>query len=115
MSHKVIFDKQKLMRKVDKISEAALEAVGQQALKNMADSVPYDSGELYRSGIMKSQVDSLTLTWDTPYAKRMYYGVNLNFSKDHSSRAQAMWAHKDWDIHKGQYTGIIEKMKQRGL
>jgi hypothetical protein len=115
MSFRLEFDKSKLMRKVDGISEAGLEAVGQQALKNMEPTIPQDSKIMMESGIAKSEPNKLSLEWDTPYAKKNYYGLDLNFSTDHASKPTAMWAQKDWDKNKGQYVGIIEKTKQRGL
>jgi len=41
--------------------------------------VPRKEGELIKSGIRNTKIGSGLVRYVTPYAKRMYYGVNFNF------------------------------------
>lgn len=53
----------------------------------MAKFVPKRSGALVGSG----QASPFKVTYNTPYARRMYYGEGFNFSKDRNPLAQARW------------------------
>ena len=53
--------------------------------------VPRDTGDLVRTA--RTHSDGLTgeLTYNTPYARRLYYGVNFNFSTDRNKQATHHW------------------------
>ena len=68
--------------------------------------VPKQTGELERSGfINESQLEKLviSLVFDTPYARRLYWHPEYNFRKDKNPNAQGRWLEvfitgekKDW-------------------
>ena len=83
-----------------------------QVLKDSNFYAPMDTGNLMSSVITgtyfknptKANIDSILqsgrmsvtagmgkLVWNAPYAKKMYYGVNYNFSKDSNPNARAKW------------------------
>lgn len=47
--------------------------IDSECLRRCAPYVPFDSGELVRSGIMNTEIGSGRLVYDTPYARRWYY------------------------------------------
>lgn len=66
----------------------------EQAARLMGPFVPMDTGALEASA-GKSQ--PWVVTYDTPYARRQYYGVNFNFVKQKHPNAKARWDEgPDW-------------------
>ena len=49
---------------------------------------------ILQSGQMSVNAGKGKVVWNTPYAKKMYYGVDYNFSKDSNPNAQAKWFEK---------------------
>jgi len=113
------FDEAKLAAKIKNGCEWAIENVLQQAAKNMADKIPTDSGELFRSQRIENKGTEGFIEWGgatVPYAKKQYYGVELNHPKDGTpphSEPQALWAQKDYDENKRQYQQIFNKSMER--
>ncbi|PEU16828.1 minor capsid protein, partial [Bacillus sp. AFS019443] len=63
----------------------------QQVLKDSNFFIPKDTGELERSSIRFSRPGEGHIEWNTPYARRTYYGVNFNFSRDSNPNASSLW------------------------
>lgn len=56
--------------------------------------VPKDTGELERSGFVDtSNIDKgeVSILFDTPYARRLYWHPEFNFRKDKNPNAQGKW------------------------
>jgi len=90
-------------RAVNQISEAALQALSM-TVKGSHDSilsdimtsevVPKQTGELERSVyIDESQIKkgTVTLVYDSPYARRLYWHPEYNFRTDKNRNARGMW------------------------
>lgn len=60
-----------------------------QAADGMDKFVPYRSGALAAS--VSVGVDGTFITYNTPYARRMYYGDDFKFSTDQHPAAQSYW------------------------
>lgn len=65
-----------------------------EVLRTSAPYVPMRSGELMRSGDKGTKIGSGEVEYNAPYAKRMYYGLSFNFSKDKHPQACAQWFEK---------------------
>lgn len=68
----------------DRISgniERAQKYLDSQVLKDTDKYVPMRTGILAKSGIIGTVIGSGELEYSAPYARRVYYGVNINFSK----------------------------------
>ena len=52
---------------------------------------PLKTGTLQRSATIGSVIGSGTVRWVTPYARRQYYGVGFDRSKDPNPNATAKW------------------------
>lgn len=80
------------------------EFIDTECLRLCEGKVPKDVGNLIQSGITSTNVGSGEVKWSTPYARRMYYHPEYNFSQ--SPERGAYWfermkqQHKD-DILKG--------------
>lgn len=58
--------------------------------------VPMRNGDLYGDAAITGKSDDVEITPEyihhkVPYARRMYYGEDFNFSKDKHSKATAYW------------------------
>ncbi|MNW65879.1 hypothetical protein D3C74_443030 [compost metagenome] len=63
-----------------------------------AEVVPKQTGDLERSAHIddsKSKKGKVTLIYDTPYARRLYYHPEYKFRQDKNRNAQGMWL-EEW-------------------
>lgn len=65
-----------------------------------AQVVPRDTGNLQNESMFvdfsQSKSGKVTLAHSTPYARRMYYHPEYNFSKDENPNAKGLWF-EDWE------------------
>lgn len=86
-------------------------ALDTQVLKDSNYFVPMDTGNLKSSGVRATIPGSGVVQWNTPYAKKMYYGVDYNFSLESNPHARAKW----FEEAKKQYKSDWIKMLQKGM
>lgn len=94
--------------------ETAKFALSQQVLKDSNEYIPADTWELRNSSLTASKPNEGKLIWNTPYARRMYYGMNYNFSKDKNINASAEWFEKAKSVHKKDWLKIAKAKIERG-
>jgi hypothetical protein len=94
-------------RAVKRISDAAIQALEMtmDASKDsiladimVAEVVPKQTGDLERSVHIddsNSKKGKVTLIYDTPYARRLYFHPEYNFRRDKNRNAQGMWL-EEW-------------------
>lgn len=70
---------------------AAQVVLDEQVLKDSNSFAPQDTGNLIESGIRSSAFGSGRVEWDTPYARKLYYNPQYNFSKDRNPQAGGLW------------------------
>lgn len=63
----------------------------QSVLKDSNYYVPMDESFLAKSALIHSSVGKGRLVWQTPYAKKLYYNPQYNFSEDKNPNAQGLW------------------------
>ncbi|WP_017728498.1 minor capsid protein [Halalkalibacterium ligniniphilum] len=88
---RVTIDTKNIAPKLKKASERARFLVSQQVLKDSNRFVPFDTGNLRDSSIRASNFDEGQIAWDTPYARKLYFGVRMNFSRDSNPSAGPLW------------------------
>lgn len=74
-----------------------------EVIKDTTPYVPMDLGTLSKSAIMGTKIGSGTVVWNTPYARRLYYGLNFNFSPAGHPKAQAQWFEASKAINKNKW------------
>ena len=84
-------DMMKIPKQVDDGFKFAQYVVDNQVLKDSNAFVPKDQGYLEDSGILHSKIGKGEVAWETPYARRLYYNPQYNFSKDKNPQAQGLW------------------------
>jgi|SRR5690625_2855073 len=107
VSYKFVANNQ-VIKALEQAQKRALALTGE-ALKTEVIAmqvVPKRTGELERSGFIdESQLEKLviSLVFDTPYARRLYWHPEYNFRQDLNPNAQGLWLHsfiegerKDW-------------------
>lgn len=52
---------------------------------------PRYRGDLQDSSVIHSRLGSGEVVWRTPYARRLYYNPQYNFSKDKNANARGLW------------------------
>jgi Minor capsid protein len=98
-----------IQEKLQQAHKAGQKQLDQEVLKDSNNFIPKDTGELERSSIRSSTIGDGFLKWDTPYARRLYYNPEYNFSKDSNPNAQGLW----FEAAKAQFlSNWIELTKQ---
>lgn len=87
--------------------EKALFALKEQALSDCNYYCRQDQGTLIDSSRAVQNGMSVDLTWNTPYAKKVYYTGNP--SKNVNPNASLMWAAKAKDTFGRDWERILEK------
>jgi hypothetical protein len=108
--------------RVDNIEEKAKNAIkaGQFALDNevIKDSnfyCPEDTGILQGSALLSSHIGKGKIVWNTPYARRLYYNPQYNFSKDKNPNAGGLWFETAKAAHKREWLEIVRRVISQRL
>lgn len=88
---KATFDEAALMRRFHDGASRAQKKLDAQVIADSNYYCPPKTGTLQRSAIIGSVIGSGTVRWVTPYARRQYYGVGFDRSKDPNPNATAKW------------------------
>lgn len=88
---KVDVDMGKLKGKQKASEKMAQMLLDQQVLKDSNYYIPKDKSNLEGSGIRSSLIGEGKIIWDTPYARRLYYNPQYNFSTDRNPNARGLW------------------------
>lgn len=81
-----------------------------EVLRTSAPYVPMRSGALMRSGTTGTKIGTGKIVYNTPYAKRKYYGFGFHFSKDKHPQACAQWFEKAKATHKDAWLQGVSKI-----
>ncbi|MFC0271126.1 minor capsid protein [Metabacillus herbersteinensis] len=88
---KVELKMQSVLKKAKDAKEAAQAMLDFQVLKDSNNYIPFRENYLAKSGIFHSLIGQGHIEWNTPYARRLYYNPQYNFSKDKNPNAQGLW------------------------
>lgn len=91
MGAKIKIDFTGVHKKVNNKRERINHAVGQQVLKDSNYYAPQDTSALINSSIIASNISEGIIAWDTPYARKLYWNPQYDFSKDKNPNAQGKW------------------------
>lgn len=106
---KITLDKSKIINKVKRVSKEVQFVIDEQVIKDSNYYCPEAEGTLKKSAITSSDVGSGKVKWNTPYAKRLYYGEDYKFSKDRNPNARAKWFEEAKSKHKKEWLEIGNK------
>lgn len=115
MSVRVMVETEKIAPKINRAIKGAQHIIDQQVLKDCNLYIPADTWALRDSSLSASQIGEGRLVWNTPYARRQYYGTGFNFSHDKNPRAQALWYEKAKSVHGNEWVEVAQKAVEKGL
>lgn len=105
----VRLDLGRIPRDLNRNSQRAIFLLTQQVLKDSNKYIPADTWTLRNSSLTSSNFQEGKVVWNTPYAKKVYYGSGINFSKDKNMLAQSMWFEKAQSIHQKEWNKLTKK------
>ncbi|HFJ9375106.1 TPA: minor capsid protein [Bacillus nitratireducens] len=108
-------DTHQIESKVMEATQKAQFALDEQVLKDSNFYAPEDTTELIRSGVRFSEPGTGHVEWNTPYARRLYYNPQYNFSKDVNPNAQGLWFEAAKAAHLVDWKRIIEQTMKDNL
>ncbi|MBQ8171772.1 MAG: hypothetical protein IJZ95_07290 [Oscillospiraceae bacterium] len=82
-------------------------------LKDTDKYVPMRTGNLKRSGILGTRIGSGLIQYVAPYARKMYYGVNIRFNKSRHPLAQAKWFEASKAVNKKSWLATVRSIVGR--
>jgi Minor capsid protein len=88
---RINIDESNLRHKQLVARERAQFALDNQVLKDSNYFIPKHEHYLEASGGMHSRLGKGHIEWKTPYARRLYYNPQYNFSHDVNPDAQGLW------------------------
>lgn len=86
----------KMTRNINSVQEF----IDTECLRRSADFAPFDQHTLIESGILCTQIGSGEVKYRTPYARRLYYHPEYNFSTEHNPQAGGYWFERMKQQHK---------------
>ena len=108
------FNCEDIIRRFEERNSLAVAALCQQILKDSNFYCPLDQGTLQASALISSDSDRGIISWETPYAAKLYYGIDFNFDVSSNPNAQAMWFHKGKDVHLNEWIEVYKNVLERG-
>lgn len=98
---------------LENATEAGLDAMAEQSLADSNEYVKVDQGTLRASGKVERKGTEISLSYNTPYAKRQYFTGRP--SADVNGQASIMWMHKAQRVHGADWLKILKKAFAGGL
>lgn len=97
-------------KKLEPREEFAQKWLDNEVLKDCGQYVPFREGHLFRSGIAATKLGSGKVEYNVPYARRVYYGRNMNFGKKPHPNACAFWFEKAKGVNKEKWLSGVRKI-----
>lgn len=102
-----------VIRELQQAAIQALERTGDEVLGQIIEKqvVPMDVGTLQESGYVntdESSQGSVKITFNTPYARRLYFHPEYNFRTDNNPNAKGKWM-EDW-TENGKYAKEVQEI-----
>lgn len=71
--------------------------------------IPLDMGDLKASVLIHSDFENGEVVWKTPYARRLYWNPEFNFSKAKNPNASGLWFEVAKSKHLSEWENIVIK------
>ena len=105
-----------LLGKFEKRKEAAQVYLDNEVMRSTEQYVPMDTGTLARSAQLATKPGEGQVLYDTPYARKLYYGEGINFATDKHPKATAKWLEASKAVHvKDWVSGVKKILEGRNL
>ncbi len=111
---KVNFNEAETMRRFHNGASRAQKKLDAQVLADSNYYCPLKTGTLQKSAVIGTVIGSGVVRWVTPYARRQYYGVGFDRSKDPNPNATAKWFEAAKARKAEQWRRLVEDEVGRG-
>lgn len=108
-------DTRAMRPKIQSAAKAAQSILDQQVLKDSNMFIPIDTSNSRDSGVRSSRIGEGQLVWDTPYIRKIYYAVRMNFSRDVNPLAGPLWFERAQSAYGSQWARVAQDAMRRGL
>ena len=88
--------------------------IDNEVLKDCTPYVPMRTGFLFKSGITGTSIGSGKVIYSAPYAKKVYYGLGMKFSKEKHPQACAQWFEVVKPLKKAQWIAAARRIMKEG-
>lgn len=88
---KIDFDPDNVRQRIDVDKSRAQKILDARILQDSNFYCPMKNGILQKSGIAHTVIGSGRIIWQTPYARRQYYGESFDHSEGRNINARAKW------------------------
>ena len=88
--------------------------IDSECLKRANEKAPFDQHTLIASSEIHTKIGSGQLEYRTPYARRLYYHEEYNFSTDKNKEAGAYWFERMKQQHKNEILKGAKKIADGG-
>ena len=107
---KIKVDAKRYMSRMNPRYATAQKWLDNEVLKDSGPYVPFRHGHLFRSGIAATRIGSGEIEYNAPYARRLYYGIRMHFSRDKHPQASAQWFEKAKAVNKRKWMERVKKI-----
>ena len=104
----VEFDVGAAMARREPLFARAQAALDEQVIKDSNVYCPEQEGTLQSSAITASKIGQGVVMYATPYARRLYYNPQYNFSHDKNPNARGKWFEEAKARHCGDWLRIAQ-------
>lgn len=101
--------------KVKFATEKGLYHLTMQVIKDSNMFIPADRWYLRDSSLIHSQPSDGMAVWSTPYARRLYYNPQFNFSKDKNPLAGGLWFERAKNVYSHEWLKYAQNLIRAGL
>lgn len=91
MSYRLVIDVEKCVGRFDVRFSRAQKFLDSEVLRDSSPYTPMKTGWLMKSGNTGTVIGSGKVEYTAPHAKKNYYGLSFNFSKEKHPQACAQW------------------------
>ena len=109
---KVTSDFSGIRDRLEKSKRLSRIALTEQVVKDSNYYIPKDTGNLEGSSLANSDYEAGQAVWATPYARRLYYNPEYNFSTDVNPNASGLWFERAKDERINEWERIVGSKHQ---
>lgn len=111
----LIFDHAKAKRKLGIDDGGRVQKyIDTECLRLSAEFAPFDQHTLIESATLNTQIGSGEIRYRTPYARRLYYHPEYNFSQEKNPQAGAYWFERMKQQYKNQILKGAQAISKQG-
>lgn len=106
---KTLINDKEIVENIERNCKTAQAKLDAQIIKDSNYYCPLKTGALQKSAVIHTVIGSGLIVWRAPYARKQYYGVNFDRSKDPNPNACAKWFEAAKARHLEQWLALFRR------